>query len=833
MGDRGGEATTLTNIGTVYQGIGKPEEALKYFNQALPISHEVGDRGGESRTLNNIGAVYSGIGKPEEALKYFNQALPISRAVGDRGGESTILNNIGFVYGGIGKPEDALKYFNQALPVLREVGDRAMEAMTLNNIGEVYRGIGKPEDALKYFNQALPILRTVGDRAMEATTLNNIGEVYRGIGKPEDALKYYIQALPILQAVGYRGGESSTLNNIGLVYQEKGEPEEALKYFNQALPILRAVGDRRVEAITLNNKGTVYQGKGEPEEALKFFNQALLILREVGDRRVEATTLNNIGAVSRDKGKPEEALKYYNQALPILRAVGDRSGEAAILNNIGFVYRDTNQPTNAITKFEASAEIKLSLRGALTRENRAAFINANRGTAIALIDLLIRQKQPEKAYQWANRFTTFNLADYNLLINAKVANPEAQKALDNWNAQNQELDRARQDLQNNYSEAKSKQFRDLEQQINQKREPLINQYSELADLLETRPTDLAQLQKSIPPNTTLLHPILLTNLKDIPNTVAIFRLTRTSLTVTQIPLPEDFNQILQAYAKQLSSRLGLGYQSTGSQLYDLLIRPIENQLPPNQPLAIIATGALQTIPFETLRDKQTNQYLLEKYPIHYLTRLSKIQANPAPTPQTNRILAIANPKPLPPTADPQTSDLKGTETEADHIQQTFPGSQTYKNQQATLDAFKTQSPRFPILHLGTHGCFNPKGCPKLDMEPNTLLFANNQKYNIADAALLGLQNTQLIVIAACETAQNVDGVGLAGLAYIWERAGAKTTLASLWTAPDEVSAKIMTQFYNNLKQGMNKIEALRQAKLKYKDQHPYFWSPFILIGDGQ
>jgi tetratricopeptide (TPR) repeat protein len=63
----------------VYDSISQPQEALKYYNQALPILREVGDRAGEATTLNNIGAVYNSISQPQEALKYYNQALPIMR----------------------------------------------------------------------------------------------------------------------------------------------------------------------------------------------------------------------------------------------------------------------------------------------------------------------------------------------------------------------------------------------------------------------------------------------------------------------------------------------------------------------------------------------------------------------------------------------------------------------------------------------------------------------------------------------------------------------------------------------------------------------------------
>ena len=72
MGDRTGEATTLNNIGLVYHNISQPQEALKYYNQALPISRSVGDRDGEAATLNNISLVYRDISQPQEALKYLN-----------------------------------------------------------------------------------------------------------------------------------------------------------------------------------------------------------------------------------------------------------------------------------------------------------------------------------------------------------------------------------------------------------------------------------------------------------------------------------------------------------------------------------------------------------------------------------------------------------------------------------------------------------------------------------------------------------------------------------------------------------------------------------------
>ena len=829
VGDRSGEATTLANIGLVYNRISQPQEALKYYNQALPILREVSNRRGEATTLNNIGLVYDNISQSQEALKYYNQALPIRREVKDRSGEADTLSNIGAVYSSISQPQEALKYYNQALPIRREVGDRAGEAVTLNNIGEVYDSISQPQEALKYYNQALPIMREVKDRSGEAVTLNNIGAVYNSISQPQEALKYFNQALPIRREVGDRAGEAVTLHNIGAVYDSISQPEEALKYFNQALPIRREVGARRGEATTLNNIGLVYDSLSKPQEALKYYNQALSIRREVKDRAGEAVTLNNIGGVYHSISQPQEALKYYNQALSILREVGDRAQEAATLSNIGGVYRDTKQPTQAIANLQQSVQITLKIRSGLQRENRQKFLEAQGKTAIALTSLLIDQNQADRAFQWINLATTVDLADYARLINAKVANPQAQKALDEWNQKNKQLQPLRSQLQDKFSENLSRQMRELETEVNRKAEEISRQFPEVAELFETTPKDIAQLKASIAPDTVVIQPVLLTNVKNLPNTIALFVLTKDSLSVKKIPIdPTEFDKLLTEHREQISSDINSDYRETGGKLYDILIRPVEDQIQALSPkqLSIIATGKLRYIPFETLYDRQNRQFLIQKYPVNYLTRISTKEHKDSTL--QGGVLALGNPIPR----DPY--NLPDSPQEVQSITQIFPGSLSYIGNAATLDQFKLQAPRFPFLHLSTHGCFQQGGCPKLGMEENTLLFADSQ-FNIADAALLGLENTRILTLSACQTAlqSNSNGEEIAGVAYVFERAGARAVMASLWSVADSATKDLMVEFYQNINKGMSKNEALRQAKLSQIGRHPFYWSPFILIGDAR
>ncbi|MEH2192628.1 MAG: CHAT domain-containing tetratricopeptide repeat protein [Nostoc sp.] len=838
VGDRTGEAATLNNIGGVYSALGEKQKALNFYNQALPLRRAVGDRTGEAATLNNIGRVYDDLGEKQKALDFYNQALPLRRAVGDRTGEATTLNNIGTVYDALGEKQKALDFYNQALPLIRAVGDRAGEATTLNNIGGVYDALGEKQKALDFYNQALPLSRAVGDRTGEATKLNNIGTVYNDLGEKQKALDFYNQALPLRRAVGDRTGEATTLNNIGTVYDDLGEKQKALDFYNQALPLIRAVGDRSGEATTLNNIGRVYSALGEKQKALDFYNQALPLWRAVGDRAGEATTLSNIGTVYYALGEKQKALDFYNQALPLRRAVGDRTGEAITLGNIGVLFQNTNRPTEAITNLEQSLQISLEMRRGLQRENRQKFLQENGEYATALVDVLINQKKYAQAFEWVNLFTTADLADYTRLINAKVANPEAQQSLDNWSKKNQQLEALRQRLQSDRSESLPQQIRQLEAQVYSEAENISRRFPEVAELFETTPADIKNLTSSIPAGTVVVQPVLLTNVSDMPNNVAFFIFTKGELSVIKKSInPTDFNKLLTQYLKQVQDDSDANYAETGGKLYDILIRPIEdkiNALSPKE-LSIIATGQLRHLPFETLYDTKTKKFLIQKYPVNYLTRISNnslksLDVQNAVFRKPQAVLAFGNPVP----SDPQ--NLPGAEAEVRNIKEILPDSEVYIHEKATLEQFKSQALGFSFLHLATHGCFQTEDCKKVNLKNNTLLFAD-RTLDIANAALLGLQGTQLITLSACQTAvdTNFNDLGIAGVAYIFERAGAKAVMASLWEVDDEATQQLMIQFYQNLKQGMTKGEALQKAKLKLIEdhRHPFYWSPFVLIGDAR
>ncbi len=159
----------------------------------------------------------------------------------------------------------------------------------------------------------------------------------------------------------------------------------------------------------------------------------------------------------------------------------------------------------------------------------------------------------------------------------------------------------------------------------------------------------------------------------MPNTIALFVLTKDKLTVTQQKIaPKAFDELVTQYRREITDGRFNRYRATSSKLYDILIRPVEVQLQAAsaKQLSIIATGKLRYIPFETLIDSKTNEYLIEKYPINNLTRLST-RSLQQPNNKKAALLALGNPFPN------DGRGLQGAEDEVKSITPLLPGSEAH------------------------------------------------------------------------------------------------------------------------------------------------------------
>ena len=166
----------------------------------------------------------------------------------------------------------------------------------------------------------------------------------------------------------------------------------------------------------------------------------------------------------------------------------------------------------------------------------------------------------------------------------------------------------------------------------------------------------------------------------------------------------------------------------------------------------------------------------------------------------------------------------------------------FTNTNATKQLFTKQASEHKIIHIGTHAESN-----NISPEFSRLLFAKpvSESASVEDNSLYAYEiyncdlSSNLAILTACETGKPSyqSGEGMISLAHAFSYAGSESILTSLWKIDEQSSAIIVGYFYDNLKKGMSKPEALRQAKLRYLSTNegrllqPNYWAGLVLMGD--
>ncbi|MEB3339947.1 hypothetical protein [Okeania sp.] len=220
------------------------------------------------------------------------------------------------------------------------------------------------------------------------------------------------------------------------------------------------------------------------------------------------------------------------------------------------------------------------MRAGLKKEDRKYFLGDNDYKANALVDFLIEQNKPDAAWQWYNRVTTFDLADYTRLIDAKVKNPKAQKLINQWQQNNQQLQFFYSKIEDKWTPQLSQQINQLQAETSLLAENISKECPEVAELFEFKPEDIDKLKANIPPDTVVIQPALLTGNTEFPDSIAIFFVTRDKpVLVKKFPIDKkEFNDILTEYRQQLENPNADDYDINQEKLYDYLIRPMEAEI---------------------------------------------------------------------------------------------------------------------------------------------------------------------------------------------------------------------------------------------------------------
>lgn len=262
-------------------------------------------------------------------------------------------------------------------------------------------------------------------------------------------------------------------------------------------------------------------------------------------------------------------------------------------------------------------------------------------------------------------------------------------------------------------------------------------------------------------------------------------------------------------------------------------------------LLIIPDGIFATIPFDIIYCKDEQE--ISDQNISYDRSILMHQLNESEKNKTKKELAIFagnyNNNSLAEVQQVRQGNLllPGAISESKDILNIIDGD-FFTEENTNEHMFKTKATNYKVLHLAMHAIQNNN-----DSNKSQLIFADIPTDTLEDNILYTEEiyslnlNCELAVLSACETGlgENKFGEGVFSLGQSFRYAGAKSILMSLWKVPDQSTAYLMVEFYKNLKQGLRKDEALRNAKLTYlnddnipeSQKTPYHWAGFIASGN--
>ena len=859
--DRAGEAGTLLRLGNATRALNRYEQAAEYYQQALVIYREVKNRTGESDALTTLGNAQRFLNHYEKAIEYYEQALALSRELKNRNGEGNVLNNLGIAYRLLGRYEKALEYYEQTLAIYREVKFRNGEGGALNNLGIAYSNLGQYEKAIEHFEQALVIFREVKDRNGEGLALNNLGLNHRLLGRSERALPYHEQALAIYREVKNRDSESLALNNLGLAYRALNQTEKAIQYHEQALTIARAIKARGKESEALAGLGEAYRAQGQYPKAAQAHVQALTVARQIKELDSQAMVLNDLMLDWKASSQLPLAVFYGKQAVNAYQEIRndlrnlDRASQQSFIKSKEETYRTLADLLISQGRLPEAEEVITLLK----QEEYFDFIRRDASNAPqgGKAQLTPEEAALEKRYHE---------------ISDQIA----------------ELGTERDTLM-----SKNNRTAEEDQRLAKLDADLVVAGNAFQKFLSQLETELgASAQASAKTYALRESQGLMQDLRELgANTVALYTLITDDKYHIILTTPDfqkgydyaikaaDLNRKVLEFREVLQNPK-LDPLPLAQELYKILLGPVAKDLEKAKAKTLMWSldGVLRYVPISALHDGK--QYMVERYRSAVFTPASQARLLQQPAAHWDALgLGVTKAHgeriaALPGVLDEMRGIIQeeGRAASAGKVLGVLPGV-VKLDEQFTQEAMLAELRRqHKVVHIASHFQFQPGN------ETNSALLLGDGSF-LSLAQIKTMPNifggVELLTLSACNTAtggSGANGKEVEGFGVLAQRQGAKAVVASLWPVFDTSTKELMQEFYRlrEAKSGSTKIEALRQAQLellrgtlslattsssnnrqivheeakpsaankplfkvdpKAPYAHPYYWAPFILIGN--
>ena len=819
--------------------LGRYEEAIECGLRARGVFLAYNDSQAAGKIEHNIGNLHFRRDRYHEAEIFQSAARDRFAAVNDQKQLASINNCLANTHALLHKFKSAEDLFEQAL----NQADAAEQPVTLagieGNIGLFALLQGRYDRALDYLERSRQHYTSLGLTIQAILAEHEIADTYLELNLAAEALAIYDRVIPTFVQHGMRAEQARAHAYRGRALILLGQTKEAQRSLEQAQHLYAAeqnpVGAALVE---LTHAQLLYQqGKFEGARMLASKAEPALLMSGSWQRLLLARWLR--GEADRALGNLASARELLEQTLH--QAEMHRQPQIAerCFSSLGAVALHEGDLKLAEVNFRKAIELTEELRAPIPAEEfRTAFFSSRMSPyqELAKLCLTDTDERAAEALGFVERARSRALAD--TLAGRITLSTEAHddfevhlqrqvsKLGEELNYLYNQMHRSiRGTIQN--PEANS----ELERELLERERKLLEitrqlQHRGVKDKKASEEKDyfsITELQAALGADRALVE------YTTIDDKLIAFVVTDQSIKVVRALGTES--EIVAGIERCRFQLDTLRYGSTQVRnhlpalaertqkhlrsLYDRLLRTIEPELGERQ-LVIVPHRALHYLPFQALHDGES--YLIERREVSFAPSAVVLQQcldRPKHDFRNALLLGVAD------------EQIPGVHEELRALDHVFTEVKHFSDEAATTEALRKNAGDVEVLHLACHAHF------RSDNPLFSSLRLTDGWFTARDAYGLKL-NCGLVTLSACETGMSTVAPGdeLMGLARGFLSAGSPTVVMSLWTIDDEATAELMVAFYEELARTKSPATALRSAQVKLLKQrpHPFFWSPFVLVG---
>lgn len=827
-------AITLSGALQTQIYLGLYDRALADAGRARTIFRRAKDRVRLARLESNVGNIHFRQDQFERALQCYRRAEAEMRALGEHQDVAVALRNIAVCLTSLNRFDESLQTYGEARRYCEAHGLRMLVAEADYNVAYLHFLCGDYGRALRAYAQARVEAQALGDRYHAALCDLDEAEVCLELNDDSGAARLASAAVAGFAALGMRYERAKAMVFLASAQARLGEVGDATASYRRARTWFAADGNQPWVALVDLAAATALFRAGQLATAARLAGRPPKALPPA------AQVMSHLLAarIALQRGDADRAQRSAGQAAASLRTVHAPALEWQVQLVNGEAREAAGDSAAALAAFGRARKALDALRVHVSGDEFKVSFLANK---LAIYEHLVRLVMRHQAAGPARDAAVFGLVEdaksrglADLLAfragelegRAAAAAPARDVRALRQEMRAFERRMAREALQARPDDRRLRQLRHAvagrTRQLSAALAALRARDATLADLQTGEASSLESVQAVLPAETTLLEYYV------ADQTVYALVIRPQQVTVTALGNIGDVERILQLLRFQLAKfQLGPDYVRTfravlsiavTRHLQDLharLIAPVRDQLT-GRHLVIVPHGSLHYLPFQALFDGR--QYLVDEFSISYApsaTVYRLCQERPPSTQAESVVMALA---------DGYAPHIR---REAEEVAQVLPGANLYIGEQATADRLRTAGAHARVVHVATHGFF------RRDNPMLSSVRLSGGDLTLADLYMLSL-DADLVTLSGCGTGLSavVGGDELVGLVRGLLYAGARSVLLTMWQVDDYSTAEFMTRFYRGLADGRSRGEAAGEAMRAVRERfpHPYYWAPFVLIG---